>query len=452
MPQQIPSSTGDPGDTRPHIRTFAKDAQRLGQPFGKKSPPPVPAPAKERVDTLASLPKLQGIPVTPNAPTTSETKSSVVGRFETVEGVTIEMPPIPAELEKQNEPQKPLTAEGRPTPPEQIKEVEPKPVIEEKPAQPVTPPSREEIFSRLKKIDSSVEVPPENLPPQTIHTYSTDVRDASKRAQATPFTILAREQDAGGGAPETLHRKHNPTVAIAGGFLLIIFGIVSVTLAYNFVKNESSIMSELSVPSLISPDSRARISGEGKKLQSVLASLTDSPLQNGDVLVAYVTHASTTPKGPIEEPASGGALIAAMDIKAPDIVLRNINPESTVGVVKAGDETGPFFILSVSSFERTFAGMLSWEKTLQSDLAILYPLHTQTATSTSTSTPTVTTYVRAKSAFEDAVVENRNVRILKDELGKTLLVYGYRNKDLLIIARNEAAFSEILNRLANTKR
>lgn len=449
-PQQSPQTPSNDG-TSPHIRTFAKDAERLGQTVGKKVQN-TPAPQKAKVDALASLPRLQGIPVVPKAPTTSETKSSVVGRFETIDGVTMEVPEAPQASEQKPEtPTPPITLEA-PTPPTLPKEPAPQEAVVEKVAPLKTPPTREEIFSRLKKIDSSAELTSESMAPRAIHTYSTDVRDASKRTQATPFTILAREQDAGGGTPEVLHPKHNPTIAIFGGVALIVFGIVSISLAYMYVKNNSTIMGELSVPSLISPDSRVRLSGEGKKLQSVLASLADSPLQNGDVVVAYITYASTTPKGQIEEPATGGALVAAMNIKAPDIVLRNINQESTVGVVRAKDETAPFFILSVSSFERTFAGMLSWEKTLSVDLTLLYPLYTQTATSTSTSTPPVTTYIQPKNSFEDAVVENRDVRLLKDVSGKTLLVYGYRNKDLLIITRNEAAFAEILNRLANTKR
>jgi hypothetical protein len=53
--------------------------------------------------------------------------------------------------------------------------------------------------------------------------------------------------------------------------------------------------------------------------------------------------------------------------------------------------------------------------------------------------------------FVDAVIDNHDVRVLKDEQGRQLMLYGYRDKETLIIARSEKAFSELLARLSSTR-
>jgi hypothetical protein len=185
------------------------------------------------------------------------------------------------------------------------------------------------------------------------------------------------------------------------------------------------------------------------------------------VRVLYLTEASTTPKGPTTIALSGGRLIGALQLSAPDILLRNIADESTVGIVHKGPESRAFFIIKVLSYERTFAGMLQWESTMASSLSLLYPAYPDTAiaapviaTTTkvvngkkvvvTTTTPAAPTVVTAPH-FVDEVASNHDVRALKDGQGRTILLYGYKDKETLVLARDEAAFGELLNRLSATK-
>ena len=150
----------------------------------------------------------------------------------------------------------------------------------------------------------------------------------------------------------------------------------------------------------------------------------------------------------------------ALPLLAPDILMRNIRPESTVGIVHAGSETRPFFILKVSSYERTFAGMLAWEQDMRASLTQLYPSYPnapvvsepEPAATTTTTTSSTTPFVIPPPAvapveFVDAIVRNYDVRILRDADGRSLMLYGYYNKETLIIARDEAAFLELVTRL-----
>jgi hypothetical protein len=166
-----------------------------------------------------------------------------------------------------------------------------------------------------------------------------------------------------------------------------------------------------------------------------------------------MTHASTTADGKtVVTPATGGALIAALGLAAPELLLRNIGPESTAGVVRIGNETRPFFIFRVGSYERTFAGMLDWEKTIEDDLALFYPPYPEEAViGTSTASSTNAIQKSFTVSFVDEIVDNHDVRELRDRNNLTVMIYGYRDKETLIIARSEAAFSELLSRLASTR-
>ncbi len=94
---------------------------------------------------------------------------------------------------------------------------------------------------------------------------------------------------------------------------------------------------------------------------------------------------------------------------------------------------------------------------MKEDLAAFFPEHpaaiapviaTTTASTTApaaaTSTPPAPVFV---PGFVDAIVESHDVRILQDEAGRAILVYGYRDQRTLIIARDETAFAVLLARV-----
>lgn len=431
----------------PYIRTYAKDAASLGGGGASRvptpAPPPVPLQAQiPQTPLSADSPVASNITESPKPEPPLEPSEPIIGSDLPPANI---VPKAPTTSETREEVLTRLRAKFSQTPTVSASVTLTKP--------PPGSSSREEVLARLKK-NTAPTTESASLSP--IHTYSSDFRDISKQKSASKISILASEQDAGGTpAPAVLKPAHSNRFALVGGILLIGLGAISVFLAYRFVTNTPVIKTQLSIPSLIFADTRAEIEGEGKSLQTALANLKDNNLSQNSVLVAYVTYATTTAEGvQITEPATGGALIAALALPAPNIVLRNIEPDSTVGVVRTGGESYPFFVLRVSSYERTFAGMLTWERSLTKDLSLLYPTYpTNTKThATSTSATTTPTTIPLIPPFTDAIVANRDVRIAKDQFGRTLLVYGYRDKKTLLIARSEAAFEVLVERLANSKR
>lgn len=220
---------------------------------------------------------------------------------------------------------------------------------------------------------------------------------------------------------------------------MLLIGIGAILGAYFFTR-QGIIPMTASVPSLITFDESVEVKGAGHDLMQAVANVGQGGSVQGNVIVTYVTLATTTGAG---IPQPGGVLIKDMSLSAPDILLRNTAETSTVGIIRAGTESRPFMILKVNSYERTFAGMLAWEPSMAADLGTFYPPYPAQSADAS-STPIAATI---SPSFIDAVVANYDVRILRDSNGKSIMLYGYLGKDTLIIARDEAAFTALVSRL-----
>ncbi len=408
-----------------HVRTFAKDVAAFG---GEKKP-------QDMAPSIAPAPTPPPVVVPePIAPKAAPEPVVRLGR----EPIPVESPsPVPAV---------------------------PKPVAPVVPAPP--PETKEDILARLREKAAQAKVP---TPPATpapiqtgvpipltkplvsskaapLHTYKSDFSEHIDAKDASVFSVLAAEKDA--QKPKALEvlpeQKKSRATFIIGG-MLILLGLVGVYAAYQWSQDRSIIPMDDMVPSLVFADARREVTGKGTDLMRALGEVAGSSIPSGNVVVTYITTATTTAEGaPFKFPAPGGALIRALGIPAPSIFLRNILDESTVGVIHAGDQTRPFFIFSVSSYERTFAGMLDWEDTMERDLSILYPSYPKEATAS-------TSPLLQPRTFSDSVAASRDIRVLKDEQGRSILVYGYNDKETLIVARDETAFVQLAERLTATK-
>lgn len=305
--------------------------------------------------------------------------------------------------------------------------------------------------------------------PDPLHTYSSDFSDRIDTKSASTFSVLAAEQDSRTKtAPVLSEPKKSPAkaiIAIGTGIVLLALAGGGVFATYQFVMTmRDTPIASLTVPSIVFADEYRELSGSGRDLMSAFAAAANGALVPGNVLVTYILTDSSGEDGTIlRSPAGGAAFMRALQIPAPDILLRNIADESTTGVINAGSDTKPFFAFRVDSYERTYAGILTWEPLMQRDLGLLYPLYpaeaapaaeeiaTSTASTTATSTLPVTPVflgeASARTRFEDAIVANHDVRILRDTEGRSLILYGYADKRTLLIVRDEAAFEALLARL-----
>ena len=297
------------------------------------------------------------------------------------------------------------------------------------------------------------------LPVTLLKTYEGDFSQRMQDTHSSAATVLAAEQDSATEAPQALPQKssqHGLIFGIAGGLLLIISGI-GVYVAYTNYLDKTRVIFAPVVSAPIFVDEREQLSGTGLGLSQAFEQSVARMIAIGVVRLLYLETSITTPD----------SVFSALRLPAPDILLRNVNAAgSMAGVVNIDGRQSPFFILSVDSYSETFSGMLQWEPSMPGELAQLFPPYTKlislvlAATSTAvtakktsvagkaTSTPSV---LEVQSVFLDDIVANHDVRIYRDTVGQSVLLYGYWNQTTLVIARDPAAFSEILQRLATSR-
>ncbi|MBU6323634.1 hypothetical protein KGQ55_03020 [Patescibacteria group bacterium] len=436
MPEAKAAEGADP---EPFIRTYAKDFAALS---GGKA---ATIPKREEPRTFApkaSAPQqIEEAPVPTTAPSTppEAEREAILARLRALER------PHPVETAP------PVPEMGPVSAPAAALEIEAAPLI---PAMPMV--SKEPAPA------------PETDEPSPMHTYKSDFVDKTKDVSASKFSLVAAEQDARGTASAKKGSFFRSVLFALGGLVLLAGG--GAIAYFAFVKSTAPNTVPIApvAPSLVFVDERAQLSRSGANLMAALAADAAKPLPEGSVRLEYVMQSVPGPLGTTTEPAPGGVLISQLGLPAPGLLLRNIDPSSTVGAVTANGETRIFFILRAISYERTFAGMLQWEGTIMQDLAPLYPPYPASAqgvTPTSSTTPisasstpktATTTPPNAASSmqtpgFRDEVIGNYNVRAYKDAAGRTLLLYGYRDQSTLIIARDEAAFTTLAARLTATK-
>lgn len=332
------------------------------------------------------------------------------------------------------------------------------------PAEPIPEPPRPQE-PQESPAKPSISIQPEEPPsrasevePVPLETYTNDFLQRVKDTHASTATVLAAEEDA--GTPEKVKKvpSRGNVLPITAGILLLLLGGLGVYLAYtHYAAKMRPVTLAPTVSAPIFVDEEEKISGDTPSalLEAITQSMTHPPAQNS-VRLLYTDLATTT----------GDSVFSSLQFPAPDILLRNINAaQSMAGIVNIGGATTPFFILSVTSYSDTFAGMLSWEATMPKDLSALFPPYSPMASTTmATTTALATTTPKTKTKvtistpsilpsvtpFHDEVVDNHDVRIYRDATGQSILMYGYWDRTTLVIARDPFAFTEILRRLATS--
>ncbi|MDB5189682.1 MAG: protein of unknown function with transrane region [Parcubacteria group bacterium] len=487
-----------PNDPSAYIRTYAKDVAQLtnspapisaaapaksqasdndgvalpdydASPVNNRDNPSSPKEFKSEVVALSSDDS-EGIfsttrpPTTPQSvsmmpqgsigvmPTVAPSGSASAAPDETVEQKEAVLARLRAKLASHTPTPTPVAEMVMPVmtaPPESVAPFEPQkiepPVFVRPPEPPIVPlPVRESVAP----IAPAPTEPAASASP--IHTFSSDFSDRIDSQRASTFSVLASQSDS---KPLVLaSKKRSRLVPIIAGAVLLLCGIGIVTGAIIYTRNTSTVPVVAGVPSLLTFDESVEVKGTGATLMQAVADVAGQASVAGNVVVTYIT-APGAAGGSVPQP--GGALIEALALNAPTILTRNIDESSTVGTIHAGSESRPFLVLRVNSFERTFAGMLAWEPDMAAGLATFFPAYTDVstaivATTSSSSSALPSSIGIASPFFNDAVVANHDVRILRDAKGRSLMLYGYHGKDTLVIARDEAAFTALIARLTAT--
>ncbi|MBI1999558.1 MAG: hypothetical protein HYS74_02855, partial [Parcubacteria group bacterium] len=145
---------------------------------------------------------------------------------------------------------------------------------------------------------------------------------------------------------------------------------------------------------------------------------------------------------PVFEQTGGGAerlvsaqrFFAILGITPPSDIERALGNAFQWSVLPAQGINHLLLVFSSTQPSRALAGMLRWELTLMRDLRPLYSSRVNTDT--------------GLGAFTDTVMDNNDVRVLRNNKGTPVLLYTFFNKNLLLIASSAETLERAIGRIA----
>jgi len=279
-----------------------------------------------------------------------------------------------------------------------------------------------------------------------VHTLKDDFQDIVREKKMSVVRAAALEQDKKRGVDKrydigaNAHKRHTFGIVFASILLALLgtaafFGVAIIMQERNGITptqaNNSLLFSEntLSLPleNLSAFDIKRLLSQARVNTNSTLGSITR--------IVPVTTGEDDTAT---ERPATFEEFLRAIGAHISPELTRALGSDFFFGFHTV-DENAPLLVVSVSSYERAFAGMLDWESSMNADLAPIFTPVPDTELGESG--------LLEKRKYEDLVMRNYDIRALKDNAGTIQLYYSFPTRNILIIAESPYSFAEVLSRL-----
>lgn len=288
-----------------------------------------------------------------------------------------------------------------------------------------------------------------NIP--SVHTLKDDLQDVveSEKISAVKAAALeAKKRERRDSTSLTQvsrgPRSHTVLKTILAAFLLIILG-VGALLVVSVVKNQRAINEgTTTLSSIMFSEQTLSYPIQGKTGVPLRQELSLARTQIQIPLGAITRIASVLPQADgTPRVVSAQEFLSALGAAIPGDLAQSLSDEYFFGVHSL-DQNVPVLVLPLTDYEHAFAGMLGWEKSISDDLR---PLFTHVPAETLMSDGTL-----VSRKFEDVIIQNYDVRVLKDATGTVRLLYSFPTRNFLIIAESPNSFVEVLSRLRAERR
>ena len=285
-----------------------------------------------------------------------------------------------------------------------------------------------------------------------IRTYKNDLNTVIKKGASMAGAMAKAAGNKAKGqkissktSSDSDSKKTNSRKMLIIGATVIIIGIAAggVIFWQQNTKNEpNKPQQNLNVPSLLRVNEQKEVSTKNKTPEELLNELDKirrgESLPLGGMMQIYLTTSNSQGKKKV---LTTPEFMQKIETSTEGTLTRSLNPEFLAGI-HSFDRNQPFLLFKVSSYQTAFSGMLEWEEDIKDDLS---PFFDRIVKKDFTSTSN--TSAESDGNFKDAVIQNHDVRILRDNSGDVLLMYSFPNTQTLIITTNKSTFKEILTRM-----
>lgn len=165
------------------------------------------------------------------------------------------------------------------------------------------------------------------------------------------------------------------------------------------------------------------LSGSTRELRETLYSRITSSRAGGTQITLVMPTGTTTRN------ATSRDFLHFLATSLPPHTLDAFVEKFTIGSVLT-DTNEPYLLFHTHNFDELFVGMLSWEATIQAELAPLFGED-----------------IVRPAVFKDAIRNNTPARILYSTDDEEVLVYGIINRETVIITASSEAFMKLVSEL-----
>lgn len=233
-------------------------------------------------------------------------------------------------------------------------------------------------------------------------------------------TSIALKEKAHREEKQKLEPKVETTKSHTGTFLAIVASLILLAgggaLAY-YVAQILGIEKETQVvlPTKIIPYSQT-IEIQDLNKSAISAALSGNDFGPGVSLVDFGSYSIPVSK-----------LVEILNLNMPNELERNLKSDFALGVFKKGELSSPLLVLNVAEFGGAFAGMLEWEKLMQTDLPMI----------------ALPTNATSTLIWKDVIVKNKDARVLVDASGQSVISYAFLDKNTILITREYRIIPDI---------
>ena len=300
--------------------------------------------------------------------------------------------------------------------------------------------------------------PPDKVSIRPIRTYESDTADVLRSQNASLIKIAIAEdtrrqeiptvtEEQGEQVDGSLTKK---SLMVLLSLVLLAGGAGVLYYIYSTSQKNTAEKASLALTSII-PYQKAfeiNIPIENLTRDAFIAKINQE-IKNSKSLDGSIGYIHTTINGSSgKEILSTEKLLSILNTSASSEFSRSLDPQHMFGIIGT-TKNSPFLILKTNFYQNGFVGMLAWEKTLADDFEGLL---TNTPLVESTTTPKNSSdLLRPEQKFTHIVMQNQDVRVLRDSLGTTRIVYSFIDNNTIVIAPDELALLGIIN-IANKKR
>ena len=286
--------------------------------------------------------------------------------------------------------------------------------------------------------------PPKKRNDAVVHTFKDDVQNLVRNEQVSLARIAARESDTQ-NRPQNTATQSGPwktaVVIMLSVLFLVIGGVLAFGAYYAYTLNTQPNLTPQFAPSIIFTEARESIDVTDENARGVMELLGVARrnifFSLGSVVELHLVEFVETPDGDVPVHLDAIDFLEAIEADVPQTFLQTLGTEYVLGI-HAIDENVPFMILTSRSYGHTFAGMLAWEQYLEENFI---PFMSPGAD-----------YVKPAiaeddNAFTDSVIENLDVRLIRDESGDIRLLYAFVDRSTVVVTTNIRTLLELASRL-----